>query len=168
MTDSILLTIAGFIGTELFSIPLHRYVFHGPLWFIHKSHHSPRHGALEHNDVFSLFFAALSIALMAIGFFVAEYRSAFFVGLGICLYGAVYFVVHDLMAHKRYYPIRPKNPVIKALVMAHRRHHQRVDKAGQGPWGLFLYRYDQHHASAFSRRNLEDSISKVSLNKSSL
>ena len=168
MIDSTLLIAAGFLGTELFSIPLHRYVFHGPLWFIHKSHHSPRHGALEHNDIFSLFFAGLSIGLMALGFFVSEYRAAFFVGLGICVYGVVYFVVHDLMAHKRYYPLRPQNRIVKALVLAHRRHHQRVDKVGQGPWGLFLYRYDQHSTTTKARVVLRQPQAKVTLNKSSL
>ena len=168
MIDSTLLIVAGFMGTELFSIPLHRYVFHGPLWFIHKSHHSSRHGALEHNDIFSLFFAGLSIGLMALGFFVPEYHEAFFVGLGICVYGAVYFVVHDLMAHKRYYPLRPKNRIVKALVLAHRRHHQRVDKAGQGPWGLFLYRYDQHSTGMKLRADLRRQPAKATLNKSSV
>lgn len=168
MIHSTLLIVAGFLGTELFSIPLHRYVFHGPLWFIHKSHHSSRHRALEHNDIFSLFFAGLSIGLMALGFFVPEYHEAFFVGLGICVYGAVYFVVHDLMAHKRYYPLRPKNRVVKALVLAHRRHHQRVDKVGQGPWGLFLYRYDQHSTGTNTRADLRHLPTEATLNKSSV
>ena len=69
MLESLGLILAGFIGTELVSIPLHRYIFHGLLWEIHKSHHSPRHGPFEHNDLFSLFFATLSIALMAMGVF---------------------------------------------------------------------------------------------------
>ena len=162
MLESVGLILAGFIGTELVSIPLHRYIFHGLLWDIHKSHHSPRHGPFEHNDLFSLFFATLSIALMAMGVFWPGMGSCLFIGLGICLYGGVYFVVHDLMAHKRYYPVRPTNPVLKGLVRAHRRHHQRVDQQGQGPWGLFIYRYDLHHAAPKSVRRLGVAGAKLS------
>ena len=39
------------------------------------------------------------------------------------------------MAHKRYFPMKASNPVLAGLVKAHRRHHQRVDQEGQGPWG---------------------------------
>ena len=38
------LVISGFVGTEIFSIFLHRYIFHGLLWRVHKSHHEPRQG----------------------------------------------------------------------------------------------------------------------------
>ena len=145
------LVISGFVGTEIFSIFLHRYIFHGLLWGVHKSHHEPRQGVFEDNDLFSLFFASVSIALIALGFFEPAYRPALFVGMGISVYGAIYFVVHDLMAHKRYFPMKASNPVLAGLVKAHRRHHQRVDQEGQGPWGLFLYRYDLHHGRSKHR-----------------
>ena len=60
---------------------------------VHKSHHEPRQGVFEDNDLFSLFFASVSIALIALGFFESAYRSALFVGMGISVYGAIYFVV---------------------------------------------------------------------------
>jgi beta-carotene 3-hydroxylase len=60
----ILLTIA---AMEAFSWFIHKYLFHGPLWFIHKSHHSERHGWFEFNDVFSLLFAVISLYLMWVG-----------------------------------------------------------------------------------------------------
>ena len=132
------LVISGFVGTEIFSIFLHRYIFHGLLWRVHKSHHEPRQGVFEDNDLFSLFFASISIALIALGFFEPAYRPRFFVGMGISVYGAIYFVVHDLMAHKRYFPMKASNPVLAGLVKAHRRHHQRVDQEGQGPLGPIL------------------------------
>ena len=139
---SLIYVFMGFLGTELFSIFLHRYIFHGPLWSIHKSHHLPRKGHFEENDLFSLFFALVSIVLMAIGVFQSEYLHCLWIGLGISIYGGLYFVAHDLMAHNRYFPLKAKNPLLKALVRAHRHHHQRVDKPGQGPWGLFIYRYN--------------------------
>ena len=80
------LVISGFVGTEIFSIFLHRYIFHGLLWRVHKSHHEPRQGVFEDNDLFSLFFASVSIALIALGFFEPAYRPALFVGMGISVY----------------------------------------------------------------------------------
>lgn len=55
--------IAGFIGIELFSIFFHKYVLHGPLWFIHKTHHKPQAKGLEWNDLVSLSFAIVAIVL---------------------------------------------------------------------------------------------------------
>ncbi|HQS52411.1 MAG TPA: fatty acid hydroxylase, partial [Daejeonella sp.] len=74
----ILLTIA---AMEAFSWFIHKYLFHGPLWFIHKSHHSERHGWLEFNDVFSLLFASISLYLMWEGRLDLSYK--FWIGLGI-------------------------------------------------------------------------------------
>jgi beta-carotene 3-hydroxylase len=132
----------GFLGIECLSILLHRFVFHGPFWKIHETHHVARKAIFELNDSFSVGFALISIVLLALGFFIPESAVCFPLGLGICVYGGLYFVVHDLMAHKRYYPLTPKNRIVKALVHAHRCHHRHADQVGQGPWGLFIYRYD--------------------------
>jgi len=36
---------------EIISWILHKYLFHGPLWFIHKTHHARTlHSTLELND----------------------------------------------------------------------------------------------------------------------
>ena len=58
-----------FLGTvaamEGFAYVMHRWVMHGPGWFLHKSHHEPRSGAFEANDWYAVIFAAPSIALVA-------------------------------------------------------------------------------------------------------
>ena len=132
---SILGIIVGFVGLEITSILMHKYLFHGPLWFIHKSHHEKRTGVFEHNDLFSLFFTALGLGLILWG----RVHSSFVwgMGLGVSLYGCIYFVIHDLMSHRRFYPLKTKISWINFFVFDHRKHHQRVDKTGQGPWGLF-------------------------------
>jgi len=127
--------LAGFIGLELSSILMHKYLFHGPLWFIHQSHHEKRKGVFEKNDLFSVFFTIVGLGLI----FWGRVHSPFIwgTGLGVSVYGCIYFVIHDLMAHRRFYPLKTKLRWINFFVHDHRKHHQRVDKTGQGPWGLF-------------------------------
>lgn len=128
----------GFWATEIASYFLHRYLFHGQLWFIHKSHHSHREGTFEHNDFFSLFFSSLSIVLIISGFskLIAPFWGWF--GGGIAIYGMLYFVIHDLMTHRRFFPLKPTGLVVTLLSRAHLIHHQSHDKPGQEPYGLFL------------------------------
>jgi hypothetical protein len=40
---------------------------HGFLWSWHRSHHEPRRGSLEKNDLFGLFFSAVAIGLLVAG-----------------------------------------------------------------------------------------------------
>ncbi len=127
--------IVGFVGLEIMSIFMHKFLFHGPLWFIHKSHHEKRTGIFEKNDLFSLFFTLVGLGLI----FWGQVHSPFIwgMGLGVSLYGTIYFVIHDLMSHRRFYPLKTKMAWINFFVFDHRKHHQRVDQEGQGPWGLF-------------------------------
>ena len=60
----ILGVLVGFVGLEIMSILMHKYLFHGPLWFIHKSHHEKRTGIFERNDLFSFFFTFLGLGLI--------------------------------------------------------------------------------------------------------
>ena len=40
-----LLAAVAFVAMEVLAYVLHRWVFHGPLWRIHRTHHDPaRHG----------------------------------------------------------------------------------------------------------------------------
>ena len=39
----------------------HKYVMHGFGWFLHESHHSPREGFFELNDLYAAIFAIPSI-----------------------------------------------------------------------------------------------------------
>lgn len=138
MLDIVLGLFLGFLLTEIASYFLHRYLFHGVLWFIHQSHHTTHDHSVEHNDVFSIFFAVLSIGLIvggSLGWF-----SIFWMwfGGGIAIYGGLYFVIHDLMTHRRFIPLKARGYLTKLLSRAHLIHHQRHDKKGQEPYGLFL------------------------------
>ena len=136
--------LLGFCGMEIISYLVHRFIFHGVLWDIHKTHHTPDHGLFEANDLFSVFFAAVSIGMMYYGMNDPMGSAIFAVGLGIALYGILYFIIHDLFAHKRFVPFKSDSKIMRLIRRAHQNHHQSVDKPGQEPYGLFLFPYDEY------------------------
>jgi len=129
----ILLTIA---AMEAFSWFIHKYLFHGPLWFIHKSHHTERHGWFEFNDVFSLFFAIISLYLMWEGRLDLNY--IFWVGFGISVYGIIYFIFHDWFIHNRMKSFKSSNRYLLGIRRAHKIHHKSTEKNPSEEFGLLL------------------------------
>jgi beta-carotene 3-hydroxylase len=126
---------AAFGGMELFSGLFHKYVMHGPLWIIHKTHHVRGKGFFELNDVFSFTFGAVATALVLFGAAQMDWR--LWAGVGIILYGAVYFVVHDVFIHRRFKWIERTNiPYVRALQRAHKAHHKHTDKHPGEEYGL--------------------------------
>jgi beta-carotene 3-hydroxylase len=114
---------------------------HGFLWALHKDHHQSTPGFLEKNDFFFLIFALPSSLLMVFGSLNGiDYR--FFIGLGILVYGCCYFLVHDVLIHKRFKWIKQiRNPYFKALVKAHYVHHKNKNKAGSECFGMLVVPY---------------------------
>jgi len=137
-------TTIGFAGMEIISYLVHRFIFHGLLWEIHRSHHEPNHGLFELNDLFSIFFAGVSVYLMYLGINAPLQSTVFGIGAGIAVYGVLYFVIHDLFAHKRFLPFKSDSKIMRLIRYAHQRHHQSIDKDGQEPYGLFLFPYDKY------------------------
>lgn len=144
--------LVGFLGMEVFSYAVHRWLFHGVLWPIHKSHHTTRKGWFEANDLFSLLFAAVSIAMI-----VAGSRILMPLGIGIAVYGGVYFVVHDLFTHRRFLPFASGNRILLTIRAAHQRHHQTAGKSGFEPFGLFFFNY----AKFYRREGREAGIGRA-------
>ena len=127
---------------EIASYVLHRFLFHGLLWRLHQTHHRAdghAHGPFELNDLFSIGFAVLSMGLMWLGREDPVASSTFPLGLGIAVYGVLYFILHDLYTHRRFMPFKTRNPAAQAVKRAHGRHHQSLSKEGQEPYGLFLF-----------------------------
>lgn len=131
-------------GMEIASYILHRWLFHGPLWFIHRSHHEPSNGSFEVNDVFSLGFAALAIYGIWVGYAEPLESWWFAMGVGVTAYGAAYFFIHDVITHGRYLKLSSKNWLVNLVKKAHHRHHNVTHKPGQEPYGLFLFPYDKY------------------------
>lgn len=116
----------------------HKYIMHGFLWALHKDHHQSTPGFFEKNDFFFLIFAVPSSLLMILGSIKGiDYR--FFIGLGILLYGICYFLVHEVLIHKRFKWIKQtRNPYFKALVKAHYVHHKNKNKSGAVCFGMLV------------------------------
>lgn len=130
----VVLTVAAMEGVALLA---HRYVMHGFGWGWHRSHHEPRGGWFEKNDLYALVFAALAIVLIAWGN--AGAWPLQWVGAGMTAYGALYFVFHDGLVHHRW-PFRyvPRKGYLKRLYQAHRLHHAVKGREGCVSFG-FLY-----------------------------
>lgn len=124
------------VGMEAFSWFIHKYLFHGPLWFIHKTHHQEKHSWLELNDVFSITFAAIALWLMWIGHLILDFH--FWIGTGISLYGTIYFIFHDWFIHNRFKAFKTNNKYLLSIRRAHKMHHKSTEKAPAEEFGLLL------------------------------
>ena len=129
--------ILSFASMEWVAWSTHKYVMHGFLWSLHKDHHDKSHSPFELNDLFGVFFALVSITCMAWGYQQMDWP--FFLGLGIALYGGVYFFVHDMFVHGRIKVLRStKNKYLVALRRAHRMHHRHLGKDHGEEFGFLI------------------------------
>lgn len=141
------LTLLAFLGMEGFAWLVHRFVMHSRLgWGWHRSHHEASRG-FELNDLYAIVFAGPAVALFWVGA-KPGLRWAWFLGLGVSLYGLMYALVHDGLVHRRL-PLRwaPKRGYAKRLVQAHRLHHAVHGREGAVSFG-FLYAPDVRRLKA--------------------
>ncbi|WP_255713482.1 MULTISPECIES: sterol desaturase family protein [unclassified Pedobacter] len=131
---NILIVCATVVFMECFSWLLHKYLFHGPLWFMHKSHHTPSKSNFEWNDIFALIFAFASLYLMYVDRQNLGYKFA--IGVGISVYGLIYFVVHDWFVHQRIKAFKSKNGYLTRIRKAHKIHHKNMGKEKGKAFGL--------------------------------
>lgn len=141
MGCTLLLVLGGVIGMEMWARYAHKSLWHDfePGWALHKSHHEPRVGPFEANDIFAIINALPAMALCLYGFMTPNILGGvcFGAGLGITLFGIMYMFVHDGLVHKRF-PVGPiaELPYLKRVAVAHRLHHS--EKYGGVPFGMFL------------------------------
>lgn len=131
------LMLATAVATEAVAWTVHRYIMHGWGWGWHRSHHRPRDGVFEKNDLYAVVFTALALGFILAGS--AHHGPFYWMGLGATLYGVLYFILHDGLVHHRW-PFRftPTHPYIKRLVQAHHLHHAVHEREGAVSFG-FLY-----------------------------
>ena len=97
-----LIVIATFLFMEVVTWLNHKYVMHGFLWILHKDHHQPKfQQVFEKNDVFFLIGSVPSITLFYLGVN-PNINYKFFIALGVLLYGIAYFLIHDVLIHRRF------------------------------------------------------------------
>jgi beta-carotene 3-hydroxylase len=108
------------------------------LWFIHKTHHQARKGLFELNDIFGIFFAIIAIGCFVQGI-TTDNSLIISIGVGITLYGFLYFFAHDIIVHQRVKMFaKSTNSYILALKKAHRIHHKTLTKKNAEEFG-FLF-----------------------------
>ena len=135
---------------------MHKYVMHGLLRNLHEDHHHRENhdDFLERNDWFFVIFAVPGITLFSVGASAGLHAPWFWMGLGITLYGACYFFVHDLFIHQRLKVLRNTNNVyLKAIRKAHKVHHKHLQKEDGECFGMLWVpiRYFQEARKAAQR-----------------
>ena len=135
-----LLFVATVAFMEGFAYVMHRWVMHGRVgWVLHASHHRPRTGRFELNDLYGAIFAIPSIVLIYGGVQGGWGAWATWVGAGIAAYGAIYFGFHDVIVHRRIeHRVVPRSAYFKRIVQAHRIHHIVESREGTVSFG-FIY-----------------------------
>ncbi|MFN8015043.1 MAG: hypothetical protein U0R17_00340 [Acidimicrobiia bacterium] len=118
---SVLIIIIVTLLMEPLTAITHRIIMHKHIWIWHKSHHERYAGKFELNDLFPIVFS-----LIAIGLFLAGTKYDYFtpVAIGITIYGATYFVVHEIIIHSRFMRIKSNNPLFNYWRFSHNVHHQ--------------------------------------------
>ena len=140
LISGLLLFVATVAFMEGFAYVMHRWVMHGRVgWVLHASHHRPRTGRFELNDLYGAIFAIPSIVLIYGGVQGGWGAWATWVGAGIAAYGAIYFGFHDVIVHRRIeHRVVPRSAYFKRIVQAHRIHHIVESREGTVSFG-FIY-----------------------------
>lgn len=147
----IILLVLSFLFMEFIAWSNHKYVMHKFLWKWHKDHHindknnftsdDLKHFNFEKNDLFFLIYALPAVVILLIGF---NYKlsSFVFIGAGITLYGLTYFLIHDIIIHKRIkvkYFVDIQNKYLRGVVNAHLAHHRPTSSEDFKNYGLLLF-----------------------------
>lgn len=136
----ILVTISAVLAMEFVAWFAHKYVMHGLLWNWHEDHHQPQHndGFFEKNDLFFLVFAIPSATCYIVGLNSVHFW-LLFVGIGISIYGMIYFLIHDVYIHRRFKWFKQlDNKYSRAILRAHGSHHAVQTKYGCESFGLLI------------------------------
>ncbi|HEX2977127.1 MAG TPA: hypothetical protein VHO68_14425 [Bacteroidales bacterium] len=141
MKDTILM-ILSFFFMEFIAWSSHKYLMHGFLWPVHRDHHIPRlpkTSFFEKNDLFIVIYATPAMIMIIAGFATGN-SDLLFIGSGFTLYGIIYFLLHDVLIHKRL-----KNNIIitkgylGALIRAHKAHHSGKSIEDFRNFGLLIF-----------------------------
>ena len=127
---NITLVLASFAFMEFIAWSTHKYIMHGPLWFLHKDHHIKNNNRFfELNDFFAVIFGLPGIVFLFWGISAGFDKVFFWIGLGISLYGLAYFTAHDVFIHQRIRLLRNSNKkYFRAMRRAHKIHHKHIQK----------------------------------------
>ena len=146
-----------FCGMEFMAWFLHKYVMHGFLWVLHEDHHTPpKHRKWQLNDTFAIIFIPPSMFGIYFG---PEWSMPWLSGMGwgITAFGAVYFVVHEVIIHRRWKFFNAHGWYVDALKIAHQHHHRVSGKHGSSNFGMLVppvryFRYSKKELNEMFRQ----------------
>lgn len=133
-----LVVIAVFFLMEVVAWASHRWIMHGWGWGWHQSHHEPRTGLFEKNDLYAVVGSVVGFGLFLIAWVSGSWW-VYAVASGITLYGLAYEIFHDGLVHQRW-PFRwvPKSGYLRRLIQAHRLHHAVMTRGGAVSFGFLI------------------------------
>lgn len=146
--------ITALLGMEVWSLVMHRWLWHGPLWWGHRSHHAREldgpaseptapegwrarlFARLERNDLFAVVHALIAAPMVYVGLR-DQLPVMAGLGFGMTAFGACYALVHDGLVHGRL-PVAflARVPWLRRVRNAHLAHHGKDPH--RAPYGLFL------------------------------
>ena len=133
---NLIIFLLSFILMEGVAWLTHKYIMHGLFWKLHEDHHTGSEGFFEKNDSFFLIFAIPGF----LGTFYgakADFNYLFFIGLGICAYGLAYFLIHDVLIHRRFNWFNNKqNFYFTTIRKVHKLHHKQLEKENSHYFGM--------------------------------
>ncbi|MFD0963995.1 beta-carotene hydroxylase [Pseudofulvibacter geojedonensis] len=137
-----IITFSTFAIMEGITWCTHKYIMHGLGWYLHEDHHQPGYNhVFEKNDAFFVVFAIPSILLFYFGIR-PELNYLFFIALGILFYGIAYFLVHDVLIHRRFkWFDKTNNRYFRAARKAHKIHHKHLGKEDGECFGMLFFPY---------------------------
>ncbi len=135
----IILTLVVFVTMEGVTWLTHKFIMHGLGWYLHEDHHQPGYPhVFEKNDAFFVVFAIPSMLLFYFGTR-GGINFMLFIGLGILLYGIGYFLVHDVLIHRRFkWFENTNNWYLRGLRKAHKIHHKHLGKEEGECFGMLF------------------------------
>ncbi len=135
----IIILLGTFMIMEGITWLTHRYVMHGFLWYLHEDHHRKRPGFFEKNDAFFVIFAVPSMLLIFFGTFKGDFWWLQPIGFGIMMYGAAYFIVHDVIIHQRFkWFSRSNSTYVRTIRWAHKMHHKHLNRHQGESFGMLM------------------------------
>ena len=135
----IVITILSTLFMEIIAILSHKYIMHGPGWFLHKSHHHYHHKKFELNDIYFLIFSMPSIFCIIRGMLINN-KILLSIGVGILIYGLIYIFFHDIIVHRRFgLKIGLDNYYIRNIKKSHLKHHKNKSRKGATNFGFITY-----------------------------
>lgn len=127
-----------FLSMEFVAWSAHKYLMHGALWHFHEDHHQPTGRVFQRNDLFFLIFAIPSWLCIMFGM-MDRLPFILGIGIGIAVYGLVYFLVHDVLIHRRFkWFDNTQNRYFRGLRLAHKIHHKNRFKEGGECFGMLI------------------------------